>query len=164
MAKKVKKSKEVVEDVKPILDIHKDIPDPHKFPWPKADNSVYELICNDVFEFIPGKSRGKFMDEIYRILVTGGKATFNVRYWNTDTAIQDYMYEWPPVCEKSFLYFNKGWREANNLKRDIKCDFDFTYGYVVEPDTSARSDEVRSYNIKYYNNVVQVLQVVLIKR
>jgi hypothetical protein len=165
MAKKSKKSTLTeVEQPKPVLDIGKDIKDYHKYPWPKANESVYELVCNDVLEFVPGKQRDKFMDEVYRILVTGGKAVFNVRYWNTDSAIQDYMYEWPPLCEKSFLYFNKGWREANNLKRDIKCDFDFTYGYSVEPNTAARSEEVRSFNIKHYNNTVLVLQVVLIKR
>ena len=68
------------------------------------------------------------------------------------------------VCEQSFLYFNKGWREVNKLELGIECDFDFTYGYSVEPDTSTRNEETKSYNSKYFNNVVQGLQVLLTKR
>lgn len=163
--KKSKKSKLVeVTAPQPVLDVSKDIPDPQKLPWPYKSNSLTELVCNDVFEFVPGPKRGEFMDEVYRVLAPGGKATFNVRYWNNDATIQDYMYQWPPLCEKSFLYFNKEWRVVNNLKRDLKCDFDFTYGYIVEPNTASRNEEVRSFNIKHYNNVVNVLQVVLIKK
>lgn len=161
----MKKQKKAVEVSPKVLDVQKDIKDPQVYPWPLKDNSVSELTCTNVFEFVPGSDRGKFMDEVHRVLVAGGKASFAVRYWNTAPAIQDYMYAWPPLCEQSFLYFNKGWRAANGLdKRPIKCDFDFTYGYNVEPDTANRSEEVRSFNIKHYNNVVQVLQIVLSAR
>jgi hypothetical protein len=157
MAKKAK----VVSPV--IIDVQKDVPNPQKFPWPYRDSSVTELTCANVFEFVPGKQRGVFMDEIWRILVDGGKANFAVHYWNTQSAVQDYAYEWPPLTEQSFLYFNAGWRKANGLNRPLKCNFDFTYGYSVEPDTANRADDTRSYNIKYLNNVVNVLQVVLTK-
>jgi hypothetical protein len=156
--KKAKKSEPIV------LDIQKDIKEPQKFPWPVKSGSIAEITCANVFEFVPGKLRGEFMDECYRVLVTGGKASFAVRYWNSAAAIQDYLYEAPPLCEQSFLYFNKGWREANGLNRPLKCDFDFTYGYSVDPETAARNDETRSFAIKNYSNCVQVLQVVLTKR
>jgi Methyltransferase domain len=158
----MKKQKAVVAPK--AIDVKKDVADPQSYPWPLKDGSVSELTCIDVFEFVPGNERGKFMDEIYRVLVPGGKASFTVRYWNTAVAIQDYAYTWPPLCEQSFLYFNKGWREANGLKRSIKCDFDFTYGYTVEPNTAARSDETRSFSLKFYTNVVQALQILLVKR
>jgi len=147
-----------------ILDVQKDIMNPLQFPWKVKSGSVSEMTCANVFEFVPGSDRGKFMDEVYRVLTDTGKVLFSVRYWNTSIAIQDYQYQWPPLVEASFLYFNKGWREANGLKRDLKCDFDFTYGYNVEPETAGKSDEVRSHNIKHYSNVVQVLQVALTKR
>ena len=146
------------------LDVQKDIANPQHYPWDITSESVSEMTCANVFEFVPGKERGKFMDEVYRVLAVGGKALFSVRYWNTSSAIQDYQYEWPPLVEASFLYFNKGWRDAQGLKRDLVCDFDFTYGYNVEPDTAGKADEVRSHNIKHYTNVVQVLQVALVKR
>jgi hypothetical protein len=158
------KKKKAAEVSPVVIDIQKDIKEPQKYPWPPKDSSVSEMTCANVFEFVPGKDRGRFMDECYRVLVDGGKATFSVRYWNTQSAVQDYMYEWPPLTEQSFLFFNKGWRAANGLKRPLTCDFDFTYGYSVEPDTASRNDETRAFNIARYNNVVQVLQVCLIKR
>jgi hypothetical protein len=153
------------KEVKPlVIDVKKDVANPQSYPWPYKDNSVSELTCADVLEFVPGKNRPRFMDEIYRILVPDGKAAFVVRYWNTQSAVQDYMYEWPPLTEQSFLYFNKGWREANGLKRSLACDFDFTYGYSVDPDTASRNDETRAFNVKNYCNAVSALQLVLTKR
>jgi hypothetical protein len=147
-----------------VIDIKNDISNPTKYPWPYKDGSVSELTCANVFEFIPGPERPKFMDEVYRVLEDGGKANFLVRYWNNASAYQDYAYEWPPLCEQSFLYFNAGWRKTNGLDRPMKCNFDFVYGYDVEPDTANRHDEVRSHNIKYFNNVVQILRLQLTKR
>lgn len=157
--KKLKKETEVK-----TLDIQKDIADPQKFPWPVKSGSISEIVCANVFEFIPGGLRGKFMDECYRVLGPSGKMTVATRYWNSAAAIQDYRYAWPPVVESSFLYFNKGWRDNNKLELGLACDFDFTYGYNVEPDTANRSEETRSFNIKHYANVINVLQVVLTKR
>ena len=157
------KKKKVIKPL--VIDVQNDVSNPQSYPWPYKDGTVSELTCTNVLEFVPGKERGKFMDEVARVLIPGGKATFGVRYWNTGGAVQDYMYEWPPLNEQSFLYFNKGWREANGLSgRPIKCDFDFTYGYSVEPETANRNDETRSFNIKHYANVIQVLQIQLTKR
>src|SRR5882724_4760737 len=125
--------------------------------------SIHELTCAGVFEYIPGKLRGKFMDEVHRVLAPNGKATFTVPYWNSNRAFQDYRYEWPPLCEQSFLYFNKGWREANKLELGLKCDFDFTYGYAWEAATAARNDETRAFNTRYYSNCVDAAQLVLTK-
>src|SRR6266404_4304963 len=104
------------------LNILTDIKNPQKFPWSYKDNSIDEVACVGVFEFIPGKLRGKFMDEVYRILKPEGKAAFTVSYWNTARGVQDFRYEWPPLSEQSFLYFNKGWREVNNLDLGIVSD------------------------------------------
>lgn len=152
--------KELIEKIDILTDIKK----PQKFPWPYEEESVKELVCNGVLEFIPGKLRGKFMDEIYRILVTGGKAAFAVPYWNSSMALHDYRYEWPTLTEQSFLMFNKGWREANKKDVDILCDFDFTYGYTAEPSTAARNEESRSFFIKHYSNTVEALHLILTKR
>jgi hypothetical protein len=128
------------------------------------DSSVKEVAIVNRMEFIPGAKRGEFMDEVFRILVPGGIASVITPYWSTTRAIQDCLYEWPPLCESSFLYFNKEWRERNVGKRPIKCDFDFTYGYGVEPDIANRNDETRSFALKNYTNAVQTLQVTLTSR
>jgi hypothetical protein len=95
------------------------------------NDSVQEAAIFGLFEFVPGKERGEFMDELYRILVPEGKAIFSVAYWNTAQAMQDYLYEFPALCEQSFLYFNKTWREGQGLSRGLKCDFDF----CIDPHT-----------------------------
>ncbi len=104
------------------------------------------------------------MDEVYRILEVDGKAAFSVAYWNSAHGIQDFRFEWPPLSEQSFLYFNKGWREANKLDLGIVCDFDFTYGYTAEAETAARNEESRSFYIKHYTNCVDALHLMLTKR
>src|SRR5690349_8256886 len=113
------------------LNIAEDIKNYKQLPWKIKSGSIDEIVCINVFEFIPGETRGKFMDEVYRVLSNIGKATFIVPYWNSAIGIQDYRYQYPPLVEQSFMYFNKGWREANNLKLGIICDFDF----CVSPET-----------------------------
>jgi hypothetical protein len=146
------------------IDVKKDIKDPQKFPWPLKDASVTEMTCAGVFEYLPAKLRGKFMDEVYRVLVPQGRAAFITRFWNSGDAYQDYLYEWPPISEKSYLYFNKGWREANNCNdRGLKCNFGFSYGHSVEAETASRGEDARKFYIKHYADVVQALQVFLVK-
>ena len=161
-----KKSEVRVEvPVAPIkVNVLTDVLEPQKFPWPQASGSVSELTCIQVFEFVPGVLRGKFMDEVYRILVPGGKAAFRVPFYNTSAAIQDYAFAWPPLAEASFCYFDKAQRESIGLKRDIICDFEVAFGYDVPPDIANKNTETRDFNIRHYSNVVQALNVVLTKR
>jgi hypothetical protein len=165
MKKEIKKSeiKTVKIEPKPI-NLVADVKDPQVFPWLLAEGSASEVTCVGVFEFIPGVLRGKFMDEIYRILIPGGKAAFKVPFYNTAAAIQDYTLAWPPLSEASFCYFDKAQRESIGLKREIVCDFEVAFGYDVPPDIATKNDETRSFNIRHYTNVVQALNVVLTKR
>jgi len=138
--------------------------DPMKFPWPLKDESVEEAHSAYLLQRVPGKLRGPFMDELFRVLSVGGKATFIVPYWISARSIQDPMAEWPPLVEQSFLYFNKKFREDNKLDYGMKSDFDFVYGYNLDADTVAKSDDVRPFWVKHYVNSINDLQVVLTKR
>lgn len=136
-----------------------------QFPWPWADASVDEVWCSHFFEHIDGPMRVKFMDELYRVLVTGGKATIVTPYWSSPRAIQDPYHKWPPVVEQSYLYFNKGWREANKLTHYLGiADFDFTYGYLADQETASKSQETQQFYVKHYLQAVNDLQVNLVKR
>jgi ubiquinone/menaquinone biosynthesis C-methylase UbiE len=130
---------------------------------PYAAGTVKEIACIHKLEYVPAKQRIAFMEEMWRVLEAGGKINMIVCYWASPRAIQDPSAEWPPLCEQSFLYFNKGWREQNNLP-PVRCDFDFTYGYQVDPETAARNTESQSFWIKHYINAVTDLQLVLVKR
>lgn len=137
-----------------------------KFPYKFAKTGVVnEIFTSHFVEHLDGAERMRFMDECYRMLVKGGKLTILVPYYASMRAVQDPTHKWPPISESSFLYFNKGWREQNKLDHyPIKCDFDFSYGYMLDPNWASRSDESRYFATKQYINVVNDIQVVLIRR
>ena len=162
MSRKQKRKKEP-DPVKLELG-YTDISKLRKYPWLWADGSVAECTITDVFHYIPARERASFMDELYRVLVVGGKATMITAYYSTAMAIADFNLEWPPICEQSYLYFNREWRENNKLPYKINADYDFTYGYLLVPDVAGRSNEVQTFQVRSYLNTVQRLQVALVKR
>ena len=138
--------------------------DVKKYPWPIKSESVAELAIPMVLNYVAGADRGKFMDEVYRVLVVEGKANVAVPYYTSSRAIQDYETQWPPFCEASFMYFNRAWRSINHPERDLKSNFDFTYGYQADGETAAKNDETRTFWIKHYANAVLDLTVILTKK
>jgi hypothetical protein len=134
-----------------------------RFPWPWADGSVAEFKCAEIFQYVPQQKRLAFMEELYRVLAREGKATILTTYYAGGMAVADYELEWPPICEQSFLFFNKKWREANQIMAPIACDFDFQYGFAWAPEVASRAAEVQAEFLKSRLNVAQKLQVVLTK-
>src|SRR5277367_2660432 len=59
-------------------------------PWPWDDGIVDEVRCSHFFEHVPGKLRGVWMDELWRVMKVGAIATFIVPAWNSPGAVQDY--------------------------------------------------------------------------
>lgn len=147
----------------PSVDIVYDLT---KFPWKFAKtNSAEEVYASHFVEHLDGPERIKFMEEIYRILKPGGRAMFITPYYNSIRASQDPTHKWPPVSEASYYYFNKQWRDSNNLSHyGIKCDFDFSYGYIQDNVWGSKSQEAKDFANKHYTNVILDLQVVLTKR
>ncbi len=139
--------------------------DADRIPWKLSNESVEEAYCAFRFNRIPGSQRMSWMAELWRVLILGGKCTVITPYWASPRAIQDPESQWPPVCEQSFLYFNKSFRETNKLPEPSGyVDFDFTYGYALDPETSGKSDEVRPFWIKHYLNAISDLHMVLTKK
>ena len=134
------------------------------FKLNNVNESIEEISCEHLFHLVPGPFRGQFMDELFRVLVKDGKLNISVPYYSHMRAVQDFMHAWPPVCEASFLYFNKEWREQNKIDYPMICDFNFTYGYQVDPETANKNDETRTFWIKHYTNAVTDLQVVMTKK
>lgn len=134
-------------------------------PWPFADQSVEEVVCNQFFEHLTGEERMGFMDELWRVMKVDAKAVFVTPYYTSMRAIQDPTHKWPPIAETSYLYFNKGWRDTNGLSHyPIGCDFDFSFGYLLAGDVAARNQEYRDNAIRQFNNAVTDLQVTLVRR
>ncbi len=137
---------------------------PLALPWPFEDASVQEITCMGILEYVPGRLRGAFMDEIYRILVPKGKLAIGCLYWTSSLSYHDYRFEWPPLAEQSFLIFNKEWRTNNKKVTNLQCDFDFNYGFNWDPETATRNNETQAFHAKHYNNAAVGLQVLLVKR
>jgi predicted SAM-dependent methyltransferase len=136
-----------------------------EFPYPIDDGVVDEIVCNHFFEHLTGAQRIKFMEECYRIMKKDSKLTIVVPYWSSMRAIQDPTHQWPPVCEASFLYFNKKWMKDNKLEHyNINCDFDYSYGYALDNDLLVRNMDWQQFAVKHYIQAVNDLQVTLTKR
>ena len=132
------------------------------YPYPFENNSVDEIFCSHYIEHV--EDLPKFMDEIYRILKSGAKATIIAPYYTSVRSWQDPFHK-RAISEMTFLYFNKNWRDQNRLNHyDVKCDFDLTYGYALDPEYVSRAEEHRTFAIKHYWNVVSDIYVTLTKR
>jgi hypothetical protein len=153
-----------------------------KFPWKQfKSNSVDEIECSNFVEHIPhGDSRHdpffQFFDEIHRILKpaefdpinpnipTKGFARVTCPYYSSIRAWQDPTHQ-RAISEASFLYVNRQWRIDNKLDHyPVTCDFDFSYGYSINPEWQNRSEESRAFAVQHYINVVSDIQVMLTKR
>lgn len=135
-------------------------------PWPFAGNSVEETVSSHFLEHLTGAQRLAFMDELYRILVPGGRATFITPYHQNVRATQDPTHQWPPISDNSYLYFHRGWREMNGLGHyPIHCDFDFVPSYVLDSSTGVLqwNEERRQFAMKHYSNIISDLNVVMTK-
>ncbi len=139
--------------------------DLEQYPWKFAeDESVSEIFVSHYIEHT--KHIEKFMDECYRILITGGKINIVAPYYTSMRCWQDYTHV-RAVSEATFLYFNAAWREQNKLTHgayNIKSDFDYTYGYNLNASFQTKSREVQDFAIKHYNNVVDDIVVNLTKK
>ncbi len=136
-----------------------------KFPWPWPDDSVDEVFSNQFFEHVPAKLRARFMQELWRVMKLDAKCLFITPHYASMRAVQDATHEWPPICEASYAYYNETWMRLNELAHyDIGCNFDYTYGHLLQPTIQARNDEARNFAIAHYINAVDDLGVTLWKR
>ena len=137
--------------------------DLEKYPWDFAkDNSVDEIHCSMYIEHT--KDIIKFMEECYRILKPLGTMTIIAPYYSSIRAWQDPTHV-RAISEATFLYYNKQWMKDNKLEHyGIKADFDYTYGYMINPEWASRNEEAKMFATRNYLNVVSDIQVILTKK
>lgn len=149
----------------PSVDIVHDL---FSFPWPFKDKSIEEIHSSHFFEHIPAHTRPKFMDELFRVMKPGAKGTIIIPYGLSRRAIQDFTHEWPPICESSFLYYNKGWREQNKLTHgyySMKCDFDFSYNWqITNPFWATKHTEAQQHALTHYWDVATDMLLSITRR
>lgn len=138
-----------------------------EFPWPWEDESIDQIQAIHFFEHVPAKLRGKFMDEVYRILKPECLFSIIVPAYNSSRYYQDFTHEWPPLVPGSFYYFNKSWREKQGLTHgdyDLKSDFDAQFGYNMRQDWLLKTTEVQTFASEHYWNAATDMIVNLTKR
>lgn len=131
-------------------------------PWPWGDDAVDEAHCSHYVEHTPDLMF--FMNELWRVLKVGGTCQVIAPYYTSVRAWQDPTHV-RAISEMTFMYFNKGWRDQNKLSHyPILADFDFTYGYNIDPAWTLKSEETRQFAMRHYWNVIHDICVTLTKR
>ena len=142
-----------------------------KTPWPWKDNSVAEINMSQVMEHFTGLERVKIVNEMYRVLRVGGKATVVTPYWASNRAFGDFTHKWPPVSEMWYYYLSKPWRADNAPDNDIQwnpdgynCDFECSWGYSVHPTFVPKNQEAQQFAMQFYKEAVQDMTCTMVKR
>lgn len=130
--------------------------------WPWADSTVEEAFSSHCLEHFDGMERVHFINELYRVLRPGAKATIIAPHWSSCRAYGDPTHRWPPVSEFAFFYWKRDWRMANAPHTDISrlpdgfdCNFDVTWGYSLEPGVAARNQEYQQHAMTYWKEACQ---------
>lgn len=138
---------------------------------PYKDGSVDEIHCSHFIEHLTAQERVNFMNEIYRIMRVGAKATLIAPHWCSNRAYGDMTHCWPPISEMWFYYLSQKWRDDQVPHTDKKynkdgynCDFDATWGYSVHPAIQTRNQEYQQHAMGFFKEAAQDIIATLIKR
>jgi hypothetical protein len=142
-----------------------------KIPWPWKDNSVTEVHMSHMLEHFTAMERVQVLNELFRILIVGGKASIITPHWASNRAYGDFTHQWPPVAEMMFYYISKEWRKTNAPHTDIEwnpdgytCDFEATWAYGMRQDLLSRSQDYQMYALSNYKEAASDLIATLTKR
>lgn len=138
--------------------------------WPWEDESVEEINASHFLEHLTPIQRMHFMNEAFRVLKKGGKATIITPHWASNRAYGDMTHQWPPVAEMFYQYLNKEWRESQAPHTDkrwnpqgLDCNFAATWGYSFSNDLSARNQDYIQFALNNFKEAAQDLFATLIK-
>ena len=141
------------------------------FPWPWQDRSVDEIVSNHFVEHIPMNTTGpdllcQFMNEVWRVLRPGGRATIQHPHLHSDRAF------WDPTHRRfipymTWYYFDAEWRKANGLDHyPIVADFTVVTieGCGIANDVATKHHEVQQQLQDRSWNVIADTKVILERR
>jgi hypothetical protein len=138
--------------------------------WPWEDGSVTEIHASHVLEHFGSMQRVHIANEMYRVLMPGGKATVIVPHWASCRAYGDPTHQWPPCGEFWFYYLSREWRlgnadkkipanaphtDAKYLEGGFNCDFEATWGYTPHPHWQTRSAEAQQFAFQFNKEAIQ---------
>lgn len=138
---------------------------------PYEDDSVEEVYTSHFLEHLSAVERINFVNELFRVLKPGAKATVIVPHYASSRSYGDPTHQWPPIGEFWFYYLKKDWRAENAPHTDAaywehgyRCDFDATWGYGIHPTLLTRNQEYQQFALNFYKEAVQDIHATLVKR
>lgn len=139
-------------------------------PWPWENDSVEEAHASHFIEHLTAEQRVSFCNELFRVLVPGGKCQVIIPHWASCRAYGDPTHQWPPVSEFWFYYLSKQWRAQNAPHTDksvwdkgFSCDLAATWGYSLREDLLVRNADYQQFAIANYKEVAQDIIATLTK-
>lgn len=133
-------------------------------PWPWENDSVAEVHTSHFIEHLTAPERIHFVNELCRVLRPGAKAQIIVPHWASCRAYGDLTHQWPPVSEFWFYYLSKKWRAENAPHNDAyTCDFEATWGYLINPKIAVRNQDFQQFAMEFYKEAAQDICATLIK-
>jgi hypothetical protein len=134
--------------------------------WPWKNDSVDEINAHYLLQYLTATERVHAMNEAFRVMKVGAKATVTCPHWCASKAYGDPSAQYPPMSESWFMMLNKSFRESQNFvdRTGYACDFDFTLGYGLHPLVIPRSVEYQQNAVTYYKEAAQDIVATLVKR
>lgn len=124
-------------------------------------DSVDEITGEAVLEKV--KNLIFFIEACYRILKSGGKATFTAPYYASFQAWADPR-NIRGISQASLNFADKKWRDQNNCSELSSADFEVLCNLAVDLQATQRSDMAKEFWLNRYTNVVQSVMFTLTKR
>ncbi len=132
-----------------------------KPPWPWPDSSIDEVNSSHFVEHLDfnrhNPERVRFMNELWRVLKPGAKATIVTPHWCSNRAYGDFTHADKPVAEMFFYYISREWRKREAPHTDIEfnpqgfsCDFAATWGHSFGPELAQRAQEYQTFALQNY--------------
>jgi SAM-dependent methyltransferase len=139
------------------------------------DNSVTEVHCSHFLEHLEHNQakpeRVRFMNELWRILIPGGRATIITPHWASNRAFGDFTHADKPVSEMFYSYLDKEWRKANAPDNDVEfnpdgytCDFEFQIGHSVHPEIAQKEKKDVDFAVSWYKDAALDLFATLVAK
>jgi hypothetical protein len=140
-------------------------------PLPYKAGSVDEVHASHFLEHLTATQRCFLMNDLYRVMKPGAKATIIVPHWASSRAYGDPTHQWPPIGELWFFYLNREWRLKNAPHTDLAhwpngyaCDFDAVWGYIIHAQIQLRNLEQQQFAVNFYKEAAQDIHATLTRR
>lgn len=133
--------------------------------WPWQDESVDEAYCSHFVEHLDAEERIHFVNELYRVMKVGARATIVTPHWASALAYGDLTHKWPPVTEYWYFYLSKTWRDRDAPHTDFyKCDFETELQQTLAHTHEGKTPQEKMFALENFKDAARELIAIMVKR